>query len=80
MRKLKMISIMVCAVVALSMGALSGGCAKKKEAVYTIGPENVPDLEKGEQEVKGEKAVNPLEATKEDDRQTDEGSEEGGNK
>jgi hypothetical protein len=70
----------MCAVAALSMGALTGGCAKKKEAVYTIGPENVPDLEKGEQEVKGEKAVNPLEATKENASGSEEGPQESGKK
>lgn len=41
--------------------SLIAGCQKKKEATYTIGLEDVPDLEEGEREVKGEKAVNPLE-------------------
>jgi hypothetical protein len=76
----KMSLAIVCAAVAFCVGVSTSGCAKKKEAVYTIGPENVPNLEKGEQEVKGEKAVNPLEATKEGSRKSDEDSEKGGKK
>ena len=77
MRRTRIVLVVLCTVVALSVGAATSGCSKKKEAVYTIGPENVPDLEKGEQEVKGEKAVNPLEATEENASKSEEGSQEG---
>jgi hypothetical protein len=58
-------------VLVLVTGVLFNGCEKKKEATYTIGIEDVPDLEKGEQEVKGEKVVNPLEKTEEAEEETE---------
>lgn len=55
--------------------AFTLGCSKRTEATYTIGVEDVPDLEKGEQEVKGEKATNPLEAISDDEDQDQEEQE-----
>ena len=60
MKRLASYILLIAIVFTITVISFSG-CQKKKEATYTVGLEDVPDLEEGEREVTGEKAVNPLE-------------------
>ena len=76
MARIKRVAVLAAVTFVLLAALLfAGGCSKRTEATYTIGVEDVPDLEKGEQEVKGEKATNPLEAIEDDEEQDQEEQE-----